>query len=193
MPSNVWRMLGTADILGHLRADLKTASSTVWIVGPWIDGFFAQVVLDVVPDNVELRVITRPTTGASPSFSDHALSARSLFIGRRTTYVRLLDDLHAKLVVIDDKVVYCGSANWYRYSLQESRELVLRGPAEDAVGLLDELCTIWELGSAGAPLSRPVAVQEVSKGYRAELVDPIAEAKLKEVPGSFIIRRPHSK
>jgi phosphatidylserine/phosphatidylglycerophosphate/cardiolipin synthase-like enzyme len=116
-----------------------------------------------------------------------------LFNGRRKTLVRLLEDLHAKLIVIDDNVVYCGSANWYQYSLQESRELVLRGPADDAVGLLDELHTIWEMGSEDTPLPHAATGQEVSKGYRAEVVDPIAEAKLDEVPGSFIIRRPHKK
>lgn len=186
-------MLGTADVLGHLRADLRAARSIAWIVGPWIDGFFAQIVLDVAPNGVDLRVVTRPAAGASRSFSNHALAARSLFSSRRTTSVRLLENLHAKLIVVDDKTVYCGSANWYRYSLQEGRELVLRGPVEDALGLQDELHTIWEAASEDATVPLPVAGQEVANGYRAEVVDPIAEAKLKEVPGSFIVRRPQNK
>jgi phosphatidylserine/phosphatidylglycerophosphate/cardiolipin synthase-like enzyme len=133
MPSNNWRTLGTANILGFLRADLKRASSRVWVIGPWIDAYFAQVVVDSLSVNTELRVVTRRPSGAGPSFREHAIAATACFGDRPNTTVRLLASLHAKLVIIDKHYVYCGSANWYRYSLEQSREIVLRDRSKASV------------------------------------------------------------
>lgn len=194
MPSNAWQTLGRGNILGHLRADLKRASSAVYIVGPWIDAYFAEMVRDALPAGTGLRVVARPPEGASASFAEHAIAARTCLEGRPNTVVRLLANLHAKVVTIDEDIVYCGSANWYRYSLEESREIVLRGPLAAASGLWDELQVIWDQATAEPPLKRPRAQSlSVSKGYTKEVIDPVAAAKLKEVPGSFVLSRPRRR
>jgi len=190
MPSNDWRTLGTANILGFVRADLKRASSCVWVIGPWIDAYFAQVVVDSLSVKTELRVVTRPPNGAGPSFREHAIAARACFQERPNTTVRLLANLHAKLVIIDRHYVYCGSANWYRYSLEESREIVFRGPVEGIHALLDEVQVIWDEAELEPSMEQPKRTERTAHGYMQEVVDSAAEAKLKEVPGSFILRRP---
>jgi phosphatidylserine/phosphatidylglycerophosphate/cardiolipin synthase-like enzyme len=190
MQSSDWRTLGTANILGFLRADLKRASSRVWIIGPWIDAFFAQVVVDSLSVKTELRVITRPPSGANPSFREHAIAARACFRNRPNTTCKLLATLHAKLAIIDDHCFYCGSANWYRYSLEESREIVLRGPSGGIHALFDEIQVIWDDAELDPSREQPKRAERTANGYMQEVLDPAAEAKLKEVPGSFILRRP---
>jgi phospholipase D-like protein len=189
MPSNGWRALGTAKVLGYLRADLKSASSGIWVIGPWIDAFFAQMLVDLPPATAELRVVTRPLSGADSSFREHAIAARSCFDDRPNTRVKLLSNLHAKLVIVDERIVYCGSANWYRYSLQESREIVLRGLVEGASGLLDEVQVLWDEAKPDPLAERSTRPETTANGYTEEVMDPVAEAKLKEVPGSFVLRR----
>jgi len=61
-----------------------------------------------------------------PSFEEHAMAAYARLEERPNTVVKLLATLHAKVVIVDERILYCGSANWYRYSLEESREIVLR-------------------------------------------------------------------
>jgi len=191
MPSIDWQTLGTGDVLGHLRSDLKRTSSSAWVIGPWIDGFFAEILVTSLPAKAVLRVVTRPSSGANSSFAEHALAARAYFRERSNTVVRLLTSLHAKLVVIDEHVVYCGSTNWYRYSLQESCEIVFRGPVASVSGLLDQIQVIWDQASDDEqPIDEISKWRETAEGYMKEVIDPVAEAKLKEVPGSFVIRRP---
>ena len=155
-------MLGTADVLGHLRADLKRARSIAWIVGPWIDGFFAQIVLDVAPNGVNCGWSPgRPRVPARASRTTHLPLGACLAVveqslsGCWTTSTRSLSSSMKDRLLRKCELV----------QLQESRELVLRGPAEDAVGLQDELHTIWEAASEDAPVPLPVAGQEVAKGY----------------------------
>lgn len=189
MSSNAWQMLGKGSVLGHLRADLKRATVEVWVVGPWIDAFFAQILAGSLPAAPELRVITRPLHGASDSFRAHASAALLYFEERPNTVVKLLDALHAKAIVIDETVVYCGSANWYRYSLEESCELVLRGPAIGVDGLLDALQSLWEQATHEPSPEAPAEMSSTSAGYTKEIIDPIAAAKLEEVPRSFVIQQ----
>jgi PLD-like domain len=190
MQSSTWRTLGTGNIVGYLRADLKRASSSAWVLGPWIDAFFAQLLASSLPPATKLRVVMRPPSDTNSSFVEHANAARACFTERPNTVVKLLTNLHAKLVVIDEEIVYCGSANWYRYSLEESREIVLRGPVASASGLLDEVQVIWDQAADAPLIKRPTKTEATAEGYTREVIDPIAAAKLREVPGSFVISRP---
>jgi len=140
---------------------------------------------------VKLRVVTRPSSGANSSFAEHATAARVCLTGRPNTILKLLANFHAKLIIIDEEILYCGSANWYRYSLEESREIVLRGPVANTLGILDEAQIIWDQAVDAPLLTEPVSkTNAIVGGYTQEVIDPIAAAKLKEVPGSFVISRP---
>lgn len=188
MPLSAWRALGTGDVLGFLRADLKSTKSSVWIIGPWIDVFFAEFVVGTIAGAVMLRVVTRPPSGANAGFGEHAVAARTCFESRPNTLVRLLNNLHAKVIILDEKTAYCGSANWYRYSLEESREIVLRGPVVSASGLIDEVQVVWDQATSEPLNKKKIKNAAISHGYTEEVIDPVATAKLKEVPGSFIIK-----
>ena len=92
-------------------------------------------------------------------------------------------------MIVDERIVYCGSANWYRYSLQESREIVVRGLVEGASGLLDEVQVLWDEAKPDPRAERSSRTETTANDYTKEVMDPVAEAKLKEVPGSFVLRR----
>jgi len=197
MPSMQWRALGPGSVLGTLRADMKKASREVLIVGPFIDDHFAEVAIASCPKNVQLRVLTRSSAAVDRSFIEHHQAAIARFTARLQTEVRTLDRLHAKLVLIDEKTVFCGSANWYRYSLEEGLEVVLRGPIDEAPTLLDEVASLWDMAEPNISETKEPSTSthriskasRVSEGFRAETLDPIAAAKLASVPGAFVVGR----
>lgn len=195
MRSESWQALGTGNILAHVRKDLKAASKEVVIVGPWIDAFFAEAVLMGLHQKVNLRVITRPAEKSNDGFVEHAMAARATFMGRQKTEVKLLGSLHAKVITVDERIAYCGSANWYRYSLERSREIVLRGPITKSSDILDEVQTLWDQSKENDDDSVLPAIpsRKIFQGYCDEILDPVAVAKLKEVPGSFVLHQPRRK
>lgn len=106
------------------------------------------------------------------------------------------------MIVIDESIAYCGSANWYRYSLEQSRELVLKGPVGQAGGLLDQVQVLWDSGeladlseatAPAPPAPRKMPTRSLAGGYTREVLDPIAAAKLREVPGSFVLKGPSGR
>jgi hypothetical protein len=127
----------------------------------------------------------------SPCFLKYAQAAWQRFSDRGNAQIRTLHHLHAKVVVIDGMITYCGSANWYWYSLQEAAEIVLRGDAQDIPTLLDELASLWgqaTIQNVELPPSPTLFSTAASGGYKEEVVDPIAAAKMAEVQGSFVLR-----
>ncbi len=191
MPSTDWRALGPGNLLGHLRSDLKKAVREVLIVGPWIDAFFADLVIGASSTATALRILTRPLDAMSSGFLEHAQAARRRFTDRGNAEIRTLHHLHAKVILIDGVIAFCGSANWYRYSLEEAAEIVLRGDGQEVPSLLDELASLWDQATPeNLEDSAPPAMlsKATPEGYQEEVVDPIAAAKMAEVPGAFVLR-----
>jgi phosphatidylserine/phosphatidylglycerophosphate/cardiolipin synthase-like enzyme len=128
----------------------------------------------------------------SHGFLERAQAARHRFTDRGKTEIRTLHQLHAKVILIDGIIAFCGSANWYRHGLEEAAEIVLRGDGQEVPTLLDELSSLWDQAATedvqdSAP-SASVSTAN-SGGYKEEVVDPIAAAKIAEVPGAFVLRR----
>lgn len=185
MPSSAWRPLGPGSVPGFLRTDLRAAEREVWIVGPWIDDYFADLVLGACKPEVALLVLTR-TPGAG---EERIRAGCRMLVGRTGCELRILETVHAKVIVIDERLVYCGSTNWYRYSLEEAPELTLRGEVAGVPAILDEVASLWERGSKPdqASLSGGPPTEGIAEGVREEILDPITAAKLAEVPGSFVL------
>jgi hypothetical protein len=84
--------------------------------------------------------------------------------------------------------MYCGSANWYRYSLEESEEVVVRGPISAVPAVLDEWTSLWSRSMPDrGDINDQAPVTPVPEGYREEVPDPIAAAVLARVRGSFVL------
>jgi hypothetical protein len=188
MSSSARRVLGADSILGSLRADLREAEREVAVLGPWVDDYFADVLVRTCPRHVQIRLLTRPLELMSEGFREHARDVRRRLAERGRAEVKVSARLHAKVILMDERLVYCGSANWYRYSLEEGQEVVLRGPVADIPGVLDEWTTLW---TQGEPEALPRAAGPATKapaGYQEEVPDPIAAAVLAQVPKSFVLR-----
>jgi phosphatidylserine/phosphatidylglycerophosphate/cardiolipin synthase-like enzyme len=115
-------------------------------------------------------------------------AAVSLFRGHWPAFeVRTLESLHAKCVLIDDYLAYCGSANWYRFSLEKGCEVTIRGPAEAVSGLAAQLEELW---GQSAELRRADTVRPPAgppAGIREEVIDPVAAAVLAADPKAFVL------
>lgn len=71
---------------------------------------------------------------------------------------RALENLHSKVILIDRKVFYLGSANWYWYSLNEALEVTIAGDISQLPELVQELDQYWLDAS-------PINIDEIRK-YR---------------------------
>ena len=99
----------------------------------------------VAPRNLSARVLVRSERQVEPEVWERIIAALSAFAAHWSTFeARTLDRLHAKCLLIDERIAYVGSANWYRYSLEESLEIVLRGPLAAVAGLQQDCEALWE-------------------------------------------------
>jgi hypothetical protein len=194
MRSSGWAVLGSGEILEPLREDLRAARSGVLVAGPWIDDYFIKHLITALPRGISLGVVTRPLSATGAKFRQAARAGWSRLAERPSTQLRTHDRLHAKVIILDRDMIYCGSANWYQYSLEGGCEVVLRGPLRDAPALERKMEEIWTeartepLRSArgtrgrGEARAAPIGIQE-------EIPDPIAAEVLKSVKGAFVLGR----
>lgn len=191
MSSGSFICIGSGSVLGYLRSDLRKAKDTLSIVGPWLDDYFAAEVVKVAPSRLDVTAIVRPEDQMAPEAWNRTLAALSAFSSHWTEFeARSLDKLHAKVLCIDGSIAYVGSANWYKYSLEKTCEIVLRGPLEEINGLDAELESLWKKGNR-------LELQGLSdkkrryapKGIDHEVVDPLAADVLRRHPDAWILRK----
>ena len=93
----------------RLLSLVSEAQSRVILCAPFIKVRTLEALLQVIPDSVELEIITRwRAREVAAGVTD--LEVFELVKGRRKSELRLLDSLHAKLYVADKKCLV-GSAN----------------------------------------------------------------------------------
>jgi hypothetical protein len=196
MPALRSSVLGGDLLLARLRADLQRAKSSLVIVGPWLDSFFADLAAQAAA-RTEVRVVTRPRDTAG----DDGWEANRACLDRLAERfpkleTRLLPKLHAKSILIDGALAYLGSANWYRHSLEQARELVVRAEVDALPGCVDEIESIWNSGSpvgvsAAGDRTKPDAAPRphVDVTVDREALDPLAKHVLSTVSKSFVVGR----
>jgi phosphatidylserine/phosphatidylglycerophosphate/cardiolipin synthase-like enzyme len=188
MSSVNFESVGPGKVLGFLRGDLREAKKSLFVVGPWVDDYFAAQVTQVTRHSLAVRVLTRPEGQTDPSFWARMSAAVAAFRGHwPACEARTLESLHAKCVVIDDAVAYCGSVNWYRYSLETSYEVSVRGPVDAIAGLAAQLEELWELATALPPSRVGGLTPTPPTGAETEVIDPVAAAVLAADPKAFVI------
>jgi len=201
MSSISFKCIGSGRILAYLRGDLDKATKSLLIIGPWLDDYFAQVMI-AAPANIDVRVLVRGRENVDPTGWQRTQHAISTFKSHWNDFqARYLDLLHAKVICIDDQIVYLGSANWYQFSLEKSKEIVLRLPINEMANLSEELESLWECGSdlnslieadhAGTSLDIPHHKEpnkmspEVNQEIHDQL-DALALKTLKENPTAWV-------
>jgi phosphatidylserine/phosphatidylglycerophosphate/cardiolipin synthase-like enzyme len=190
MSSESFTSVGPGKGLAYIRGDLRTATQSFFLIGPWLDDYVAQQMLLVASRTLRARVLVRSERQVEPEVWERIVASLSAFAGHWATFeARTLDRLHAKCLLIDERIAYVGSANWYRYSLEDSLEIVLRGPMTAVAGLQQDCETLWEQAHALAVPSLPKAVRVPATGITHEVLDPLAAQVLKDNPKAFILRK----
>lgn len=181
--------VGPGKILARLRNDLRTATKSVFLIGPWIDDYVAEQIVLVANRDLAVRVLVRSKQQVEGEVWQRIANALSTFSAHWPSFeARTLDRLHARCLLIDDRIAYVGSANWYRYSLEQSLEIVVRGPVAAVPGLQDDCQLLWD---DAIPLAnttgRRTATDGPAVGITHEILDPLAAQVLKDNPKAFVM------
>ncbi|SRR5579883_32345 len=196
MSSGNFTCVGPGKTLAYLRGDLRKASRCVFLIGPWLDTYVAEQIVLHAPRHVQARVLVRAEHQVEAKVWQEIVSALSRFAAHWQRFeVRTLERLHAKCLLVDEAIAYVGSANWYRYSLETSFEIVLRGPLGSIPGLQHECETLWEQARTfQIPGGGTITTSSEPTGIMDEVLDPLAAKVLRENPKAFIlgkkVRRP---
>lgn len=188
MSSGNFTCVGPGKTLAYLRGDLRKAASSVFLIGPWLDTYVAEQIVLHSSHQLQGRVLVRDEHQVESEVWQEIVSGLGKFAGHWTNFeVRTLERLHAKCLLIDDWLAYVGSANWYRYSVETSLEIVLRGPMEAVPGLQNECEALWEQATPYQILSHRPATSITVTGIAHEVLDPLASKVLKDNPKAFIL------
>ena len=118
----------------RLKALLEEAKHRVVLCAPFIKATVLQTILSVVPDTVPVKIVTR-WRAAEVAVGISDLEVLQIATERPNTELWLLDDLHAKLYLADDKCLV-GSANLTASALGWSKhsniELLISAKSTDS-------------------------------------------------------------
>lgn len=191
MASENFSTVGPGKTLAYLRGDVRAASQSFFLIGPWLDSYVAEQIVLQAPRTLHARVLIRAEQQVDCEIWQEIVRGLSRFAAHWNQFeVRTLERLHAKCILIDGRLGYVGSANWYRYSLETSLEIVLRGPLESALGLQQECETLWEQANPFSMPTQPrvaTAAASESTGITHEVLDSLAAQVLRENPKAFIV------
>ena len=191
MASVNFTCVGPGKTLAYLRGDVRSASQSFFLVGPWLDSYVAEQIVLLAPRNLQARALVRAEKQVEADVWKEIVAALATFAAHWNRFeVRTRERLHAKCVLIDERLCYVGSANWYRYSLETSLEIVLRGPLDSASGLQQECDALWEQATPfSIPTQTTVSSVSVSEttGITHEVLDPLAAKVLRENPKAFVL------
>ena len=190
MSSRKSRLVGPGEILAYLRADFQRSPKSLLIVGPWLDDWFADQVSRMIPSpEVQARALVRPENEVDALAWERTLAALSVFASSWASFeTRSLSRLHAKCICIDNEIVYLGSTNWYRYSVETSVEITLRIETSSLEGGIAEIESLWDQGEQErVTATRSAGQQRVSEGITEEVLDPLAAQALRDNPKAFVL------
>jgi len=187
--SRNFKAIGAGKVLAYLRGDIQKARKSLFVVGPWIDGYFVREIIAVLHKDTSVRFLVRLGDSDDETARTTTLTSLNAVRSHVSNFeARSLPTLHAKVIIIDNNVGYIGSTNWYKYSLEQSLEVTLRlrlSAMPDLQGILDGY---WKQAD-------PIPKEEVEIALRGklpeinhEILDPLARKVLEENPKAFVKR-----
>jgi phosphatidylserine/phosphatidylglycerophosphate/cardiolipin synthase-like enzyme len=188
---------GKGKILPYLKTELSTVRNELFILGPWIDGYFVNEILtNLIDTSIHLKILLRYEEEES-TLKENTLACLQMIQEKIPHFeARSLGSLHAKMILIDKNIAFLGSANWYRYSLEQAEEIVLKVELSDVKNLSQIVQSYWDEGTKIQlePMPTPKKVETertppVPKAIDKEILDERARKALRENPKAFIIRR----
>lgn len=130
-------------LLQEIVKGFQNAKESIFIVGPWLDAYFTGIVVNsLVNREVPVKFIVRVDDGI---IDKKTLSALNLAQKKLENFqARSLDNLHSKIIVIDRKFFFLGSANWYWYSLNKGVEVNIKGSTDLLPEIILEIEKYWK-------------------------------------------------
>jgi phosphatidylserine/phosphatidylglycerophosphate/cardiolipin synthase-like enzyme len=176
-------------VLAYVRGDVRTAKESFFLIGPWLDDYVAEQLLLVAARNLTARVLVRSQRQVEAEVWERIVAALSAFAAHWLRFeARTLDRLHAKCLLLDERIAYVGSANWYRYSVEESLEVVIRGPVAALAGLQEDCEALWERAQPfEIPTPAPASPGVPATGITHEVLDHLAAQVLRDNPKAFVL------
>jgi len=176
-------------VLAYARGDLRAAKQSVLLISPWLDDYVAEQISLVARRDLTARVLVRSERQVEAKVWERIVAAFAVLSGHWSRFeARTLDRLHAKCLLVDQRIAYVGSANWYRYSLEQSLEIVLRGPLGAIGGLEQDTEALWEQAQRfEIPTLSPISRAIPTMGITHEVLDPIAAQVLIDNPKAFYL------
>jgi phosphatidylserine/phosphatidylglycerophosphate/cardiolipin synthase-like enzyme len=111
-----------------------------------MDAYFTQAIISSLPhQDINVRFLVKDVDGVIDAKTLSALNLAKMNL--KNFQARSLDKLHSKVIIIDDKTFYLGSANWYWYSLNENWETTLTGNTELIPELILQLEDYWDIAT----------------------------------------------
>lgn len=182
--SNKLKTFGQGKVLPYLRGDLAQANESVTIIGPWIDIFFVKEVINSIKSDIKLKFMVRLW---EMDVDKKTLFALKFAKENITDFeARSLPKLHSKVIIIDNRIIYMGSTNWYEYSLKEAVEITIRGTVNEFDGFDNLIDNYWS-NSNPINLEDEKFEKDDQKPITKEMIDLIAIKVLKNDPKAFVI------
>ena len=110
----------TRTISDAFRVSVKSAKKEVCIISPWITHLIPEIE-DIVPKGVKFKTIMRiEKKNVGTSFFDENVARRLIHLGGGS--IRMLNSLHAKMIIVDRKTAIVSSANITGAGLDDDTE-----------------------------------------------------------------------
>lgn len=180
--SRNFKIIGKGKVLQYLRGHISQAKKSILIIGPWIDGYFVQEVIDSLPNKeIEVKFIVR--IDVLKEIDAKTKAALNLASQKIKTYeAKTLEKLHSKVIVIDEETFYLGSTNWYWYSLNEAFEFTIIGKPTSE--FMQELNEYW---NKATKINNDVVKDYTDTKPIYDDIDEIARKKLEENEKAFVV------
>jgi phosphatidylserine/phosphatidylglycerophosphate/cardiolipin synthase-like enzyme len=188
---------GKGNIVPYLRTEITKVKKELFIIGPWIDGFFIdEIINNLVDKSIHLKMLLRYEK-EEPEIQENTLACiKELQSKIPNSEFRNSNTIHAKMILIDNSICLLGSANWYQYSLEQVEEIVLKLEISEIKNLEQITQSYWESGKKitmdAIPLPKKIAQEKnipSPKSFDTEILDEKARKALKENSKAFIIGR----
>ena len=110
----------TRTISDAFRVSVKSAKKEVCIISPWITHLIPEIE-DIIPKGVKFKTIMRiEKKNVGTSFFDENVARRLIHLGGGS--IRMLNSLHAKMIIVDRKTAIVSSANITGAGLDDDTE-----------------------------------------------------------------------
>ena len=130
---------------------LLSAKNKIWISSPFISDYYVKnIIFELAKRGIEIKILTTSAVeGTEGEYHRNALQELRKLLSLSNVEVKILDNLHAKLYVVDNKYVISGSANFTLKGMKHNIEHIEIKMDKNSITELSTLFKeMWRDGTA---------------------------------------------